>query len=55
MTIIIERGKLKLNNLLVLGEEFFRVKTIKDDHANMLSYARIGWSNLWYSFHTITR
>lgn len=36
MTLIMERGKLKLNSLIILGQEFFRIKSMKDDRGNYL-------------------
>lgn len=39
MTIIVEKGVLKTNTILILGKEKFRVKTILDDRGEVLSEA----------------
>lgn len=37
MTIIMERGKLKINSLIVLGQSSMKIKAMKDDNGNHLT------------------
>lgn len=42
MTVIVEKGSIKLNSVLIIGKESFKVKTILDDLGQNLKEALPG-------------